>query len=96
MIVSKALRSAPILQFNSQEITDVIKEMKTVSECFLVAKPNAGIPKTVDGKTTYEVSQAEIANASLDWIAAGARIVGGCCGAGPDHIARIADAVKID
>ena len=77
-----------------QEIADVIREMKTVSECFLVAKPNAGIPKTVDGKTAYEVSQAEIADASLDWIAAGARIVGGCCGTTPDHTACIANAVK--
>ena len=77
-----------------QEVTDVIEEMKTVSECFLVAKPNAGIPKTVDGKTTYEVSPAEIARAALDWIAAGARIVGGCCGTAPDHTARIANAVK--
>lgn len=78
------------------EVTDVIKEMRTASDCFLVAKPNAGIPKSVDGKIVYDVSQTEFADASLDWIAAGAGIVGGCCGTSPVHIARIADAVKID
>ena len=54
-------------------------------------KPNAGLPEMdEDGKPTYSVSPAEIGALVPAWLAAGAQLVGGCCGTSPEHLAAIA------
>jgi 5-methyltetrahydrofolate--homocysteine methyltransferase len=60
----------------------------------LWAKPNAGLPRLVDGNTVFDVTPEQMGAASLKYIALGARVVGGCCGNTPEHIAAIARAVK--
>ena len=58
-------------------------------------KPNAGLPEMDDeGKPTYSVSPKEMGALVPAWTEAGARIVGGCCGTSPAHLAAIARAVK--
>jgi 5-methyltetrahydrofolate--homocysteine methyltransferase len=58
-------------------------------------KPNAGMPEMdEDGKPTYSVSPAEMGALVPDWLAAGAQLVGGCCGTSPEHLAEIAKAVN--
>ena len=54
-----------------------------------MVKPNAGMPKVVDGKTVFTVGPEEFAADVADLVAAGARIVGGCCGTTPAHIAAV-------
>jgi 5-methyltetrahydrofolate--homocysteine methyltransferase len=59
------------------------------------AKPNAGMPRTDDeNNAIYDVTPEDMGAAALRNIAAGARIVGGCCGSSPEHVAGIARAVK--
>jgi 5-methyltetrahydrofolate--homocysteine methyltransferase len=59
------------------------------------AKPNAGLPRMdEDNQAVYDVTPEEMGAAALRNIAAGARIVGGCCGSSPEHVAGIARAVK--
>jgi 5-methyltetrahydrofolate--homocysteine methyltransferase len=59
------------------------------------AKPNAGLPRTdEDNNAIYDITPEEMGTAALENIAAGARIVGGCCGSSPEHISGIAKAVK--
>lgn len=77
-----------------EDATEIIKEMKVASDRYLAAKPNAGTPKLVEGKLDYGVTPEEMAAESLNWISAGARIVGGCCGTTPEHIARIAEIIR--
>ena len=60
----------------------------------LWAKPNAGLPRLVDGTTVFDVTPEQMGAAALKFIALGARVVGGCCGNTPEHIAAIAQAVK--
>jgi len=60
----------------------------------LWAKPNAGLPRLVDGTTVFDVTPEQMGAAALKYIALGARVVGGCCGNTPEHIAAIAKAVK--
>ena len=55
----------------------------------IIAKPNAGLPKVVDGKTVFTVGPEEFARDVAACIAAGATYVGGCCGTTPRHIAAI-------
>lgn len=59
----------------------------------LIAKPNAGLPRSVDGKSVYDCTPAEFAACAPALAAAGVRIFGGCCGAGPEHIAALKGAV---
>lgn len=55
--------------------------------------PNAGIPDYVDGKYTYSAGPEYFAETALRFADRGARIIGGCCGTTPEHIAAIAKAL---
>lgn len=58
-------------------------------------KPNAGMPEMdEDGTPTYSVSPAEMGALVPGWLAAGAQLVGGCCGTSPEHLAEIAKAAR--
>ncbi|MHC4265092.1 MAG: homocysteine S-methyltransferase family protein [Planctomycetota bacterium] len=52
----------------------------------LLAEPNAGKPELQDGEAVYKVTPEEFALTAQKIHAAGARIIGGCCGTSPDHI----------
>lgn len=57
-------------------------------------KPNAGLPRT-DGETTvFDVTPDQMAEFARRYISLGARLVGGCCGSTPEHIAAIARTVR--
>ena len=58
----------------------------------VMAYPEAGYFKSPDWQFT-EVEPAALATAARDWVRRGVRVVGGCCGLGPDHIAAVAGAV---
>jgi 5-methyltetrahydrofolate--homocysteine methyltransferase len=60
----------------------------------LWAKPNAGLPHLVDGVTIFDVTPEQMAEYAVKYVALGAKVVGGCCGNMPGHIAAIAKAVK--
>jgi 5-methyltetrahydrofolate--homocysteine methyltransferase len=60
----------------------------------LWAKPNAGLPRLVDGVTTFDITPEQMAEYAVKYVRLGARVVGGCCGNMPEHIAAIAKAVK--
>ena len=54
--------------------------------------PNAGLPRTENGKTVYDVSPAKFAAAVRKIAEDGARMVGGCCGTIPEHIRMLKNA----
>jgi 5-methyltetrahydrofolate--homocysteine methyltransferase len=58
----------------------------TQPDAVLIAKPNAGLPKLVDGEQVYDMPPETMAEYLLVCVDAGARIVGACCGSTPDHI----------
>ncbi len=55
----------------------------------VIVKPNAGLPKVVDGETVFLVGPEDFAKDVADLIRAGAVVVGGCCGTTPAHIAAV-------
>jgi len=57
-------------------------------------KPNAGLPRMVDGNTVFDVTPKQMAEFARKYVVLGARVVGGCCGNTPEHIAAIAKAVN--
>ncbi len=60
----------------------------------LVAKPNAGKPRMVENEVVYDATPEDMADYARQFVALGVRIVGGCCGSTPKHIAAIAQAVR--
>jgi 5-methyltetrahydrofolate--homocysteine methyltransferase len=70
-----------------------IETMKPFAKIPLIAKPNAGLPKTAGGRTVYDMDAAEFALRSGSLVAAGAGILGGCCGTTPGHLTALKKAV---
>jgi methionine synthase / methylenetetrahydrofolate reductase(NADPH) len=72
---------------------EVIQHMAAVAHVPLSAQPNAGFPTLVDGRYIYLSSPAHMAAYAGKMVEAGVRIIGGCCGTTPDHIAAIRRAI---
>ena len=60
----------------------------------LWVKPNAGVPKIVGDAVVYEADPEMLARHVAGYVERGARIVGGCCGSTPQHVAAIAAAIR--
>jgi methionine synthase I (cobalamin-dependent) len=56
-------------------------------------KPNAGLPRMVNGNTVFDITPEQMGAFASRFAALGARVVGGCCGNTPEHIAAIAKTV---
>jgi len=76
-----------------QNVLEAVKKMGASTQKPLSAMPNAGIARFTDGRFTYPHNPAYFARYAAKMVAAGIKVVGGCCGTGPDHIAAMAEAV---
>ena len=71
-------------------MVSVISEMRRVVSIPIIAKPNAGLPELDEhGETFYGMSPEIFAQHMETLVAAGADIVGGCCGTTPEYIAEL-------
>lgn len=65
-------------------------ELRSTTKKPVWFKPNAGLPHLdPSGRTRYDVTPKQMGSLVPAWLAAGAQIVGGCCGTSPDHLAQI-------
>ena len=72
------------------ETAPLVTQMAPYARCPLMVQPNAGLPRMdADGSTVYDVTPGEFAQAMRGILAAGARVIGGCCGTTPEHIAAL-------
>jgi len=77
-----------------QIILDAVEKMAPVSRRKLSAQPNAGMPRDVSGRSMYMASPEYMATYAHHLVQAGAKIVGGCCGTTPEHIAAMVEGVR--
>ena len=77
-----------------EKLCEVVERMAAYAGISLLAKPNAGLPRLVEGMTQYEMGAEEFGVAAARLVEAGASIVGGCCGTTPEHIACLARQVE--
>jgi methionine synthase / methylenetetrahydrofolate reductase(NADPH) len=61
----------------------------------VAAQPNAGMPRSVEGRNIYLCSPEYMASYARKFVTAGVRLVGGCCGTTPDHIRVMKSALKV-
>jgi len=73
-------------ELDPHEIAQVVALMKDVVSIPLIAQPNAGKVKMVDGFPSYDMTPDDFAAGIKECVEAGARLVGGCCGTSPAHI----------
>ena len=69
----------------------ILREMKEYAHIPIMVKPNAGIPKLVEGETHFPMGAEEFADEMERLMDAGAGIVGGCCGTTPHHMKLLAE-----
>jgi methionine synthase I (cobalamin-dependent)/5,10-methylenetetrahydrofolate reductase len=73
---------------------DAIERVRTATSLPLSAQPNAGIPRSVEGRNIYLCSPEYMASYARKFVAAGVKIVGGCCGTTPEHIRVMKSALR--
>ncbi len=74
---------------------EAIERVRAVTSLPLAAQPNAGTPRSVDGRNIYLCSPEYMASYARKFVAAGVRVVGGCCGTTPDHIRKMKGALRV-
>jgi methionine synthase / methylenetetrahydrofolate reductase(NADPH) len=97
--VAAALRGYPLAAVGANctvgpaVLQDVVAGLAAENDVPVVVQPNAGIPRGLGRGLRYAHNTAYFAAASVELVAKGARVVGGCCGTTPGHIRAIAGAV---
>ena len=75
-------------------LAPVVEEYLRLASVPVICKPNAGLPRVVDGKTVYDVSPDDFAAQMVSLVDAGVRCAGGCCGTTPDYIRSLVSATQ--
>ena len=74
---------------------DIVRAIRAIDPVTpVLVHANAGLPEYRDGETVFPESPSEMASRVKELVAAGANIVGGCCGTTPEHIRHIARLLK--
>ncbi len=69
-----------------ENIVEVARLMRPATDLPLWCKPNAGLPRLVDGRTVFDETPEQMVAHFGELVEAGAQIIGGCCGTTPNHI----------
>ena len=67
----------------------IAAEMARLSSIPVIVKPNAGLPRVDAGRTVYDVGPEDFAARMAEIARGGARVLGGCCGTTPAHVAAL-------
>src|SRR5438874_12095896 len=74
---------------------DVIERVRALTSLPLSAQPNAGVPRSVEGRNIYLCSPEYMASYARKFVTAGVRLIGGCCGTTPDHTRVMKSALRM-
>ncbi len=77
------------------EMNEAVRYLSLNSTKLISVLPNAGLPQNVGGHAVYKLAPKDLAEYHKHFVKDyGVRIVGGCCGTGPDHLKAVVDAVS--
>jgi homocysteine S-methyltransferase len=74
---------------------DAVERLRAATTLPLSAQPNAGVPHSVEGRNIYLCSPEYMASYARKFVAAGVRLIGGCCGTTPEHIQVMKSALRV-
>ena len=72
-----------------RQLRSVAEELVKNASIPVILKPNAGLPKSIVGKTVFDITTDEFAQELANIITLGVRVVGGCCGTTPEYIEKL-------
>ena len=90
---------AAAVGFNCGELTlesavALVESFAAVASVPVIAQPNAGLPELVGGETVFRETPDSMGEYAKRFVAAGAQVVGGCCGSTPEHIRSMVKALR--
>jgi len=78
-----------------ERMVEIVSEIrKAAPDIPILVHANAGLPRNVDGVDVFPDTPEDMAEMTAELVAAGANIIGGCCGTTPEHIKAIKEAVS--
>lgn len=77
-----------------KQLSGVVEELLDNASIPVILKPNAGLPKSVNGKTVFDVTTDEFSAEVAALVKKGVRIVGGCCGTTPEYIKKLTEKTR--
>ena len=80
--------------YGPKVLSPIIDEYLKYSSLPVIFKPNAGLPKSIDGVTKFDVLPEEFAKDVFLSIKKGVKLAGGCCGTTPEYISSLAEISK--
>jgi len=90
MVEKLAASGADVLGSNCgqgpERMLELCRHLRWLTDLPLMIQPNAGLPVFENGTTVFKATPQEMAEGAVQLRAAGANIIGGCCGTTPEHI----------
>ena len=77
-----------------EQMVKIVPKIVSEASIPVIVNPNAGLPKSVNGKTVYDVDAEMFSDIMVDIVNEGATIIGGCCGTTPEFIKRTVQKTK--
>ena len=81
--------------FGPKQMLPIAERLVACCSLPIVVNPNAGLPRTENGVTVYDVGPDEFAEIMEQIAKLGVHVMGGCCGTTPDHISTMIGKVKV-
>lgn len=77
-----------------EQMAPLVPRMYNAASVPVIVNPNAGLPRTENGRTVYDVSAEQFAEFMTRIASSGADLLGGCCGTTPEYICRTVNATQ--
>lgn len=77
-----------------EQMEPVLRELLAACACPVMAEPNAGLPELRGNATVFPLGPEDFARKTAAFAALGARVLGGCCGTTPEHLAALARVLR--
>ena len=81
--------------FGPKQMLPIAERLVACCSLPIVVNPNAGLPRTENGATVYDVDPEEFSQIMEDIAKLGVHVMGGCCGTTPAHISSMISKVKV-
>lgn len=77
-----------------KQMAEIVPEFAEYSSLPIIVNPNAGLPRSENGETVFDIDADEFSDIMCSIVKSGATIIGGCCGTTPEHIRKTVEKTK--
>lgn len=80
--------------FGPERMGEILQRQYRQSDSLLLVQPNAGLPRWQAGRTVFSLTPEGLAAYVTELVAAGASLIGGCCGTTPEHLRLLVEQAR--